>query len=420
MRTGSGLHGGTPWMPKTPRAQRSLDSNRSSLARWTQWQLHLHPWNQSYCEQILLLVMTYIYIRLLTNTTIWISIKAYSIQNWSELLDVLLGPTASHQKICDGPADFIVWLRIHIPNKFEKFKNRTQISTPSYQILYPTISKNPRPNVQPHALHDFSWCRRSAEVHKEFLRVGCCSNCLGILRATLAASIAAFPPFWCSGVRRFNRFIWDDTSWIHLDFWSFEGTSHVMVQFSLQKNLRCGGIGNRSKLKGWKGGILSNFQSVLRSFPLLMVAPLTLAGSKEQLSYHWQLKEFHNSIHARSETIFSLLESEPTKTINSVMAGVLKARELVQALVELQRDEESTDFLRSLEDSQRRDLAFSSFRLTNRRNLFYSICLEPATTNVPQKLIPTKRSKTQTDCVAQLKSLKSHHLIIFDQTSLCL
>ena len=102
------------------------------------------------------------------------------------------------------------------------------------------------------------------------------------------------------------------------------------------------------------------------------------------------------------------------------MAGVLKARELVQALVELQRDEESTDFLRSLEDSQRRDLAFSSFRLTNRRNLFHSICLEPATTNVPQKLIPTKRSKTQTDCVAQLKSLKSHHLIIFDQTSLCL
>lgn len=35
MRTGSGLHGGTPWMPKTPRAQRSSDSNRSSLARWT-------------------------------------------------------------------------------------------------------------------------------------------------------------------------------------------------------------------------------------------------------------------------------------------------------------------------------------------------------------------------------------------------
>lgn len=146
---------------------------------------------------------------------------------------------------------------------------------PSYQILYPTISKNPRPNVQSHSLHDFSWCRPSLEVHEEFLRVGCCSNCLGILRSTLAASIAAFPPFWCSGVRRFN-----------------------------------------------------------------------------------------NSIRARSETIFSLLESEPTKTLNSVMAGVLKARELVQALVELQRDEESTDFLRSLEDSQRRNLAFSSFRLT--------------------------------------------------------
>lgn len=36
------------------------------------------------------------------------------------------------------------------------------------------------------------------------------------------------------------------------------------------------------------------------------------------------------------------------------LAGVLKARQLVQGLAELQRDEESSDFLRSLEESQRR------------------------------------------------------------------
>lgn len=39
---------------------------------------------------------------------------------------------------------------------------------------------------------------------------------------------------------------------------------------------------------------------------------------------------------------------------SQVGSGVLKARQLVQGLAELQRDEESSDFLRSLEESQRR------------------------------------------------------------------
>ena len=92
------------------------------------------------------------------------------------------------------------------------------------------------------------------------------------------------------------------------------------------------------------------------------MAPLTLAGGPTH-----SLANTAVVLSLTAERVYvkrsfpSLKANQLSKTINSVMTGVLKARELVQALVELQRDEESTDFLRSLEESQRRDLA-SSFR----------------------------------------------------------
>ena len=147
---------------------------------------------------------------------------------------------------------------------------------------------------------------------------------------------------------------------------SFEIQRHITCHRSalFAKNLRCGGgnRNNRSKLRE------RNSVQLLKCPPY---GAFDLGGRSNTQSCKYM------QIHANTAVVLSLTAervyvkrsfpslkaNQLSKTINSVMTGVLKARELVQALVELQRDEESTDFLRSLEESQRRDLA-SSFRLT--------------------------------------------------------